>query len=109
MRFLTDNPAAEPTSVLYRRCTMDLKSGDMEMAEVPCRNLEDVLGGFGRSLQLLAEREIREAYVDENPLIVNVGLLTGSHTMTGMRTYFSGYSPIKGFKKRIAGRNVVSW
>ncbi len=99
MRFLTDNPAAEPTSVLYRRCTVDLKSGDMKMADVPCRNLEDVLGGFGRSFQLLAEREIREAYVDNNPLIVNVGLLTGSHSMTGMRTYFSGYSPIKGSKK----------
>jgi len=99
MRFLTDNPAAEPTSVLYRRCTVDLKSGDMKMEEVPCRNLEDVLGGFGRSFQLLAEREIRKAYVDDNPLIVNVGLLTGSHAMTGMRSYFSGYSPIKGSKK----------
>jgi aldehyde:ferredoxin oxidoreductase len=69
------------------------------MAEVPCRNLEDVLGGFGRSFQLLAEREISNAYVDENPLIVNVGLLTGSHAITGMRSYFSGYSPIKGSRK----------
>lgn len=99
MRFLTDSPAAEPASVLYRRCTVDLKSGDMQMAEVPCRNLEDVLGGFGRSFQFLAERDIRDAYVDDNPLIVNVGLLTGSHAMTGLRTYFSGYSPIKGSKK----------
>lgn len=99
MRFLTDNPAAEPASVLYRRCTLDLKSGETKLEEVPCRNLEEVLGGFGRSFQFLAERDIRDAYVDDNPLIVNVGLLTGSHAMTGMRTYFSGYSPVKGSTK----------
>jgi aldehyde:ferredoxin oxidoreductase len=69
------------------------------MDEMPCRNLEDALGGFGRSFQMLAERDISDAYVDENPLIVNVGLLTGSHAMTGMRSYFSGYSPIKGSRK----------
>jgi len=68
------------------------------MEELPCRNLEDVLGGFGRSFQDLAERKIETAYCDENPLIVNTGLLTGSSAMTGMRTYFSGYSPIKGSK-----------
>jgi aldehyde:ferredoxin oxidoreductase len=67
----------------------------MTHEEVPCRNLEDVLGGFGRSFQMLAERHIEKAYCDENPLIVNTGLLTGSSAMTGMRTYFSGYSPIK--------------
>jgi aldehyde:ferredoxin oxidoreductase len=99
VRFLTDTPADEPSSVLYRRCTVNLQTGDMQMGEVPCRNLEDVLGGFGRSFQLLAERDIDDAYVGDNPLIVNTGLLTGSHVMTGMRTYFSGYSPIKGSKK----------
>jgi aldehyde:ferredoxin oxidoreductase len=71
----------------------------MTMVEAPCRNLEDVLGGFGRSFQMLAERRITEAYCDENPLIVNTGLLTGSSAMTGLRTYFSGYSPIKGSRK----------
>jgi len=101
MRFLTSNPAREPDKVLYKRCTVDLESGVIRMAEVPCRNLEDVIGGFGRSFQMLAEREIRNAYVDENPLIINIGLLTGSHAMTGMRTYFSAYSPIKESKKKL--------
>lgn len=73
MRFLTDKPAVEPASVLYRRCTVNLQSGEMQIGEVPCRNLEDVLGGFGRSFQLLAERDIKEAYVEQNPLIINVG------------------------------------
>lgn len=99
MKFLTRHPAAEPASVLYRRCTVDLRSGAMGHAEVPCRNLEDVLGGFGRSFQLLAERRVTAAYSEENPLIVNTGLLTGTNAMTGLRTYFSGYSPLKGSKK----------
>ncbi|MCK4535894.1 MAG: aldehyde:ferredoxin oxidoreductase [Desulfuromonadales bacterium] len=99
MRFQTTDPASHPDSVLYKRCTVDLNTAEMTMVEAPCRNLEDVLGGFGRSFQMLAERRITEAYCDENPLIVNTGLLTGSSAMTGLRTYFSGYSPIKGSRK----------
>ena len=99
MKFLTRDPASDPGGVLYKRCTVNLGSGDMTIRDVPCRNLEDVLGGFGRSFQVLAERRITDAYSDENPLIVNTGLLTGSSAMTGLRTYFSGYSPIKGSRK----------
>jgi aldehyde:ferredoxin oxidoreductase len=106
MRFETTHPAAEPAKVLYRRCTVDLAGGAIRQEEVPCRNLEDVLGGFGRSFQQLAERRVTEAYSDRNPLIVNTGLLTGTNTMTGMRAYFSGYSPLKGSK---AGLPAAIW
>ncbi len=99
MKIETTDAAAQPQLIYYKRCTVDLKSGEMIFADVPCRNLEDVLGGFGRSFQDLARRQIDRAYCDENPLIVNTGLLTGSSAMTAMRTYFSGYSPIKGSKK----------
>lgn len=99
MQFTTTDPAANPSAVFYKRCTVDLQTGEMAFDDLPCRNLEDVLGGFGRSFQDLAQRQIDNAYCDENPLIVNTGLLTGSTAMTGMRTYFSGYSPIKGSKK----------
>jgi len=99
MKFQTTDPVKEPSAVLYQRCTVDLRSGAITMADVPCRNFEEVVGGFGRSFQTLAERRITTAYCDENPLIVNTGLLSGSTAMTGMRTYFSGYSPIKGSKK----------
>jgi aldehyde:ferredoxin oxidoreductase len=95
MRILSQNPAGAPASVLYRRCTIDLATGTSTQEEVPCRNLEDVLGGFGRSFQLLAERRISEAYCPENPLIMNTGILTGTNVMTGLRTYFSAYSPLK--------------
>lgn len=99
MKFLTSDIASEPSSVLYSRCTVDLNDGRVKYEDVPCRNLEDALGGFGRSFQILAERNINQAYCEENPLVVNTGLLTGSSAMTGMRTYFSGYSPIKASKK----------
>ncbi len=98
MKFQTTDPAANPSAIFYKCCTVDLRNGEMKFADVPCRNLEDVLGGFGRSFQDLAKRKIENAYCDQNPLIVNTGLLTGSSAMTGMRTYFSGYSPIKGSK-----------
>ena len=99
MKYFTSDPVSEPSAVLYSRCTVDLKSGTIHREDVPCRNMEDVLGGFGRSFQILAERNITDAYCEANPLIVNTGLLTGSSAMTGLRTYFSGYSPIKESKK----------
>jgi len=106
MKFQTRDPANNPAAVLYKRCTVDLATGEIAFVDLACRNLEDVLGGFGRSFQDLAARRITEAYCDENPLIVNTGLLTGSTAMTGLRTYFSGYSPIKGSK---AGLPAAMW
>lgn len=106
MKFQTSDPVLDPSGVLYNRCTVDLQTGKQTFVDIPCRNLEDVLGGFGRSFQDLAQRQITAAYCDQNPLIVNIGLLTGSSAMTGMRTYFSAYSPIKGSKK---GHPAAMW
>jgi aldehyde:ferredoxin oxidoreductase len=99
MRIVNGSATPQPADVLYRRCTVDLASGSIAIEEVPCANLEDVLGGFGRSFQLLAKREITRAFSPENPLIVNTGLLTGTDVMTGLRTYFSAYSPLKASSK----------
>ncbi|MEE8395630.1 MAG: aldehyde ferredoxin oxidoreductase N-terminal domain-containing protein, partial [bacterium] len=98
MRVIQTGPAV-PEKVLYQRCTIDLATGSIGFAELPCRNLEEVLGGFGRSFQLLAEREVSDAYAPGNPLVVTTGLLTGTDVMTGLRTYFSSYSPLKGSAK----------
>lgn len=106
MKFATTDPVSHPEKIFYRRCTIDLSTGQQRVEDVPCRNLEEVLGGFGRSFRLLAERNIDSAYCDDNPLIINTGLLTGSGAMTGMRTYFSSYSPIKG---SLAGRPAAMW
>ena len=95
MRTLENASPSDPQSVVYTRCTVDLATANAEFDEVPCANLEDALGGFGRSFQMLADLDIRDAFADENPLIVNTGVLTGSGVMTGLRSYFSSFSPIK--------------
>ncbi len=85
----------DPSGVLYRRLRVDLSAGTLRWSEEPCRNLEDVLGGFGRSFQQLAAFDVTDPYAATSPLIINTGLLTGSNVMTGLRTYFSAYSPLK--------------
>ena len=95
MIILGEKSKNDPTAVLYHRCTIDLDNRAVTFEDLPCRNLEDVMGGFGRSFQVLAERKIENAYCRENPLIVNTGLLTGTSVMTGLRAYFSAYSPLK--------------
>jgi aldehyde:ferredoxin oxidoreductase len=95
MRTAFNGGGSDPAAVFYTRATIDLASQNVRVADVPCRNLEDVLGGFGRSFQILGERTITNAFTPENPLIVNTGLLTGTNVMTGLRTYFSAYSPLK--------------
>ena len=91
----TDFRFSDPTQALYHRCTVDLASETVSFGDVRCQNVEDVLGGFGRSFQILATRDIADAFSENNPLIVNTGILTGTNVMTGLRTYFSAYSPLK--------------
>ncbi len=103
MRLSSDETRNDPKAVLYSRCTIDLPSRDVRLEDVPCRNPEEVLGGVGRSLQFLAKRTVTNAYTPENPLIVNTGIFTGSSVMTGLRTYFSAYSPLKVSGKGLPG------
>ena len=86
MRTSFNGSRSDPRAVVYARATVDLGSRDVRFEDVPCRNLEDVLGGFGRSFQILAERTITHAFTPDNPLIVNTGALTASNVMTGLRT-----------------------
>lgn len=94
-RDATSGQFSDPSRVVYTRCTVNLADETVSFADVRCRNLEDVLGGFGRSFQMLAVRDVTDAFSDANPLIVNTGILTGTNVMTGLRTYFSAYSPLK--------------
>jgi aldehyde:ferredoxin oxidoreductase len=103
MRTAFNQAHNDPQSVFYSRCTVELNSRRVHLEEVPCRNLEEVLGGFGRSFQILGEREITNAYTPQNPVIVNTGILTGSNVMTALRTYFSSYSPLKVSNKGLPG------
>ena len=75
--------------MFYTRCTIDLAAETIRIStRCRARNLEDVLGGFGRSFQTLMMRDVTDALAPDNPLIINTGLLTGTNIMTGLRTYF---------------------
>src|SRR4026208_673095 len=95
MRTSFNGSHSDPGAVVYARATIDLASRYVRIEDVPCRNLEDVLGGFGRSFQILAERTITHAFTPDSPATVTTGLLTAANVMTGLRTYFSAYSPLK--------------
>lgn len=90
-------------TINYQQCVVHLDDALIEVNTVSCKNMEDVLGGFGRAYQILAQRNVSKAYSKENPLIVSTGLLTGTQIMTGLRTYFSSYSPLKVSNKGLPG------
>ena len=91
----TTDQATAIRAVCYTECSVNLGAGAITIAEKPCQDMEDVLGGFGRAARILAGRRVTRAYSEANPLIVSTGLLTGTAIMTGLRTYFSSYSPLK--------------
>jgi len=90
-------------AIKYQQCVVNLDSATIKIHEISCKNLEDVLGGFGRAYRILSERNVDTAYSKNNPLIVSTGLLTGTSIMTGLRTYFSSYSPLKTSNKGLPG------
>ncbi len=87
----------------YQQCVVDLSNGSIELKQVQCNKLEDMLGGISRSYRILSGRNVSDAYSEDNPLIVSTGLLTGTPVMTGLRTYFSSYSPLKKSNKGLPG------
>jgi aldehyde:ferredoxin oxidoreductase len=74
---------------------VDLTAGEVRSLQVPCRDLEDVLGGVARAVRTLGGLAISDAYSPDAPLVVNLGILSGTRVMTGLRTFIHGYSPLK--------------
>ncbi|RMF89355.1 MAG: aldehyde:ferredoxin oxidoreductase [Nitrospinota bacterium] len=89
------SPNKQITDYKFRRCTVYLHRGEFVTTVVPCQDMEDFLGGIGRAFKLLGEYTVREAYDPSAPLIMNLGSLSGTEVMTGLRIFFSGYSPLK--------------
>ena len=83
------------TAFSVNRYHVDLTAGRVRFERVPCQDLEDVLGGIARATKLLADVEVEDPYAPSAPIIMNLGLLSGTRVMTGLRTYFHGYSPLK--------------
>ena len=84
-----------PASVVVNRYHVDLTNHRVRFESVRCEDLEDALGGIARATKLLSAVGVDDPYAPSSPLIMNLGLLSGTRVMTGLRTFFHGYSPLK--------------
>ena len=84
-----------PTAVVVNRYLVDLTTSEVRFEPVRSEDLEDALGGIARATKLLAGVDVDDPYAPSAPLIMNLGLLSGTRVMTGLRTFFHGYSPLK--------------
>ncbi len=84
-----------PTSVVVNRYHVDLSNLEVRFESAQSEDLEDALGGIARATKLLAAVDVDDPYAPSAPLIMNLGLLSGTPVMTGLRTFFHGYSPLK--------------
>jgi aldehyde:ferredoxin oxidoreductase len=87
--------AKQITDYRFRRCTIQLDRGECIFDEVPCQDIEDFLGGIGRAFKLLGNYRVTNAYDATAPLIMGLGAFSGTEVMTGLRVFFSAYSPLK--------------
>ncbi|MGQ4808834.1 hypothetical protein NKDENANG_02225 [Candidatus Entotheonellaceae bacterium PAL068K] len=94
------------TDYVFRRVTIDLTDQSLNQESIACEDVEDFLGGIGRSFKLLGEVEVVDAFAPSSPLIMNLGIFSGTDMMTGLRIFFSGYSPIKVANN---GRPLAMW
>ncbi len=83
------------TAVMIRRYHVNLTDQTVRFETVPAEDLEDALGGIARATKLLIDVEVDDPYAPSAPLVMNLGLLSGTRVMTGLRTFFHGYSPLK--------------
>jgi len=80
---------------VFVRHHVDLSTGDARREEIRPKDLEDALGGIGRATRLLLGRRVKDPFSPAAPLILNLGALSGTGFMTGLRTFFHGFSPLK--------------
>ncbi|HGY90829.1 MAG TPA: FHA domain-containing protein [Planctomycetes bacterium] len=85
----------EPKAFTLNRYTVDLSTYSVRHEAITCHDVEDVLGGAARGFKILQDFSVEDPYSPEAPLILNLGRLSGSQFMTGLRTYFHGFSPLK--------------
>jgi aldehyde:ferredoxin oxidoreductase len=83
------------TEFRINRYFVDLTSETVRFERLACEDFEDVLGGVARATKLLDDVVVDDPYEPSAPLVMNLGLLSGSRVMTGLRTFFHGYSPLK--------------
>ncbi|HEY7493497.1 MAG TPA: aldehyde ferredoxin oxidoreductase C-terminal domain-containing protein [Candidatus Tectomicrobia bacterium] len=94
------------TDYRFRRVIIDLTQHDIRQATIACQDMEDFLGGIGRAFKLLGDYDVSDAFAPSAPLLMNLGVLSGTEVMTGLRTFFSAYSPLKVANN---GRPLAMW
>ena len=94
------------TDFEFNRYFVDLTNLKVRFERLVCEDLEDALGGIARATKLLDDVVIEDPYAPPSPLVMNLGLMSGTRVMTGLRTFFHGYSPLKQTKD---GRPGLMW
>ncbi len=89
------SPTKRVTDYKFRRYTVHLDRGEFIPEIVSCQDMEDFLGGIGRSFKLLGHYTVQNPFDPAAPLIMNLGIFSGTEVMTGLRIFFSAYSPLK--------------
>ena len=95
MTTLVGEGTLSPKDFRVRRYAIDLSTREVDFAEAPCHDYEDVFGGIARAFKLLEHVPVDDPYSPDATLIMNLGILSGTEFMTGLRTYFHAYSPLK--------------
>ncbi|MEE9276696.1 MAG: aldehyde ferredoxin oxidoreductase C-terminal domain-containing protein [bacterium] len=93
------NGKNNPTDYKYRSAAVDLSAGTISLEEKSCADLEDFLGGIGRIFKVLSRHDVSDPYAPSAPLVMELGCFSGTNFMTGLRTFFGGYSPLKSTRK----------
>lgn len=95
-----------PADFQIQSFAINLSEQSVQPQTLPCEDLEDVFGGIARGFKLLEKCPVDDAYDPNATLIMNLGLLSGSDFMTGLRTYFHAYSPLK---TSLSGKPSAMW
>jgi aldehyde:ferredoxin oxidoreductase len=95
-----------PSDFQIQQHRVDLSRLSVEASVVRCEDYEDALGGIARAFKLLETCPVEDAYDPRATLLMNLGILTGTDFMTGLRTYFSAYSPLKSSR---SGKPSAMW
>jgi aldehyde:ferredoxin oxidoreductase len=90
----------------FTRYSIDLTAGDISSQSHQCEDLEDVLGGIARGFKVMESCPVSDAYSPDATLLMTLGVLSGSNAMTGLRTYFLAYSPLK---RSLTGLPSAMW
>jgi aldehyde:ferredoxin oxidoreductase len=101
-----DTTLKPATEFEFSRFHVDLTDQTVRHEVVRCEDLEDALGGIARATKLLADVQVDDPYDPVAPLVMNLGLLSGTRVMTGLRTFFHGYSPLK---QSVTGQPGLMW